>query len=233
MRVLVVEDDPDIASAVRILLVQQRYAVDIATNGDDGLDRLLGGTYALAIVDIGLPGRDGFAICSRARAEHISTPLLLLTARDAIEDRIHGLDSGADDYLTKPFAPGELVARVRALLRRGERAPIEKTIAIGSLELQCGARRASVAGVTLMLGATEFRILELLSINVGITLSRTQILEKIWDDDFQGSSNIVDVYVSQIRRKLKATKSSVTIDTIRGVGYRLAATASRAGPCSA
>ncbi len=224
MRVLLIEDDPDIAGSVRAMLAHQHFAVDIAADGESGLDRLLGGIYDLAIVDVNLPRRDGFSICRAARAEKIATPLLLLTARDSVEDRIRGLDSGADDYLTKPFAQGELAARMRALLRRAERPPTPEIFTVGSLALDPGARTALVGEQSLELGTTEFRMLELFARNRGMTLSRTQIIGKIWDYDFQGSSNIVDVYVSQLRRKLAHLRATALIETVWGVGYKLVET---------
>jgi len=227
MRILIIEDDPDIASAVATMLVRQRYAVDVADDGDAGLERLLGGSYAAAIVDVTLPKRDGFSICRAARAENVATPLLLLTARDAVEDRIRGLDAGADDYVSKPFAAAELAARLRALLRRGDRPPQPQNLAVGSLALDPVARVATIAGAPLDLGATEFRLLELFVRNRGMTLSRAQILEKVWDYDFQGSSNIVDVYVSQLRRKFGALRADASIATVWGVGYKLVETNSK------
>lgn len=221
MRVLVIEDDTDISSAISSMLARRRYAVDVATDGQAGLDRLLGGSYDVAIVDIALPGRDGFSICRAARAERVATPVLMLTARDAVEDRIRGLDAGADDYLIKPFDGEELAARVRALLRRADRPPQTPTVSVGSLSVDANARSATIAGVPLELGTTEFRLLELLARNRGMTLSRAHILEKIWDYDFQGSSNIVDVYVSQLRRKLKKHGTTASIATVWGVGYKL------------
>ncbi len=223
MRILLIEDDDDISSAVAASLARAKYAVDVERDGESGLDRLLTGTYGLAIVDIGLPSRDGLSICRAARREQIATPILMLTAQDAIEKRIAGLDSGADDYLIKPFSLGELTARVRALLRRGERPPVPRRYAVGSLEVDSGARAAAVAGTPLELSATEYRLLEFFARERGNTLSRTQILEKIWDYDFQGSSNIVDVYVAQLRRKLAALRSTATIATVWGVGYKLVA----------
>lgn len=232
MRVLVIEDDADIAEAVRVLLVRGRYAVDVAHDGDAGLELLLGGTYAAAIVDIGLPSRDGFSICRSARAEHVTTPLLVLTARDAVEDRIRGLDAGADDYLIKPFAAEELAARVRALVRRADRPPQATRIAVGSFVLDSDARHATVDGRLLDLGSTEFRLLELLARNRGITLGRELILEKIWDCDFEGPTNIVDVYVSHLRRKLRTLGADVQISTVWGVGYKLEGPASKRVPSS-
>ena len=193
---------------------------------------MLRGTYDVAIVDVMLPGRDGFSICRLARAEGVSTPILVLTARDAVEDRIRGLDAGADDYVAKPFAEAELAARVRALLRRTDR-PVQTCLSVGTLNLDPTTRTVSVAERPLELGATEFRLLELLARNRGMTLSRAQILEKIWDYDFQGSSNIVDVYVSQLRRKLKAAGTNAQIATVWGIGYKLVAETSKRAPSGA
>ncbi len=232
MRILVIEDDDDISGAVAAMLGREQYAVDVERDGERGLDVLLTGSYALAIVDVGLPSRDGFAICRAARQEAIATPLLLLTARDAVEDRIRGLDAGADDYLIKPFSLGELTARVRALLRRGERPTLPERYTIGSLELDAGARSATVAGRPLELSATQYRLLEFFARERGTTLSRSQILEKIWDFDFEGSSNIVDVYVSQLRRKLAALDSTATIATAWGVGYKLVVKTTKAARSS-
>jgi DNA-binding response OmpR family regulator len=222
MRVLVVEDDAAIADAIAKMLARQRFAVEAVGDGDEGLERLLRGAYDVAIVDVMLPGRDGFALCRAARSEGVGTPILMLTARDAVEDRIRGLDAGADDYVAKPFAEDELSARLRALLRRGER-PLHASLQAGTLRIDLGARTASVGERSLELGATEFRLLELFARNRGMALSRTQILEKLWDYDFQGSSNIVDVYVSQLRRKLKASGTNAQITTVWGIGYKLVA----------
>ena len=232
MRVLLVEDDVDIAGAIRTMLLRRRYAVEIVRDGDAGLDRLLGASFDAAIVDIGVPKRDGFSLCRAARAEAVAIPLLILTARDAVEDRIRGLDAGADDYLVKPFAEEELAARLRALLRRAER-PLRGVLeVIGSLSIDSASRTATLADASFDLGSTEFRLLELLARNRGITLSRTQILEKVWDYDFGGPSNIVDVYVSQLRRKFASVEADVSIETVWGVGYKLVATRSKRGRSS-
>lgn len=220
MRILVVEDNLPIARAVRTMLEAQKFAASIVTDGRTGLDRLLGESYDAAIVDVGLPGMDGFAVARGARAEGVSTPILMLTARDAVEDRVAGLDCGADDYLVKPFVENELIARLRALLRRGDR-PLVNALVAGKLRVDVGARSAAFDGKPLDLGATEFRLLELLARNAGIALSRTQILERVWDYEFDGSSNIVDVYVSQLRRKLRRLGGDGAIETVWGVGYRL------------
>ena len=220
MRVLVVEDNLSVALAVRTMLEGSKFAVDIANDGESGLDFLLRGTYDIAIVDVGLPKRDGFSVARAAREQRIDTPILMLTARDGVEDRVAGLESGADDYLVKPFAQVELLARVRAMLRRGAR-PISDRFACGALVVDVAARTASYGGALLELGSTEFRLLEFLARNAGIAFSRAQLLERVWDYDFDGSSNIVDVYVSQLRRKLKAAGGGDLIATVWGVGYKL------------
>ena len=220
MRILVVEDNLPIARAVRSMLEAQKFAASIVTDGRTGLDRLVGESYDAAIVDVGLPGMDGFAVARGARAEGVRTPILMLTARDAVEDRVAGLDCGADDYLVKPFVENELIARLRALLRRADR-PVVNALEVGRLRVDVGARSAFFNGKSLDLGATEFRLLEMLARNAGIALSRTQVLERVWDYDFDGSSNIVDVYVSQLRRKLKKLGGEGIIETVWGVGYRL------------
>ena len=223
MRILIVEDNVPIAHAVQSMLEARKFAVDVATDGESGLDCLLRDLYDAAIVDIVLPKRDGFEIAKLARAQHVQTPILMLTARDAIEDRVHGLDSGADDYLVKPFAEEELIARLNALIRRGAR-PITDTISVGRLHIDLGARTAAYDGAMLDLGATEFRLLEFLARNANIAFSRAQLLERVWDYDFEGSSNIVDVYISQLRRKLKDAGGATVIATVWGVGYKLVQT---------
>jgi DNA-binding response OmpR family regulator len=220
MRVLVIEDNLPVAKAIRTMLEARKFAANIVTDGATGLDHLLRDSYDAAIVDIGLPGIDGLRVARSAREHGVKTPILMLTARDAVEDRVAGLDCGADDYLVKPFAEEELFARIRAILRRGER-PVVDTIVAGKLHVDVGARAATFNGQPMELGGTEFRLLELLARNAGIALSRTQIVERVWDYDFDGSSNIVDVYVSQLRRKLKRLGGANVIETVWGTGYRL------------
>lgn len=222
MRILVIEDNASVASAVRTMLERRNYAVDLAADGESGLEHLLRQTYDAAIIDVMLPLRDGFEIASSARAQGIQTPLLMLTARDAVEDRVRGLDSGADDYLIKPFMEEELVARVRAITRRSDH-PVHDTLTAGPLQIDGTARQATCGGKPLKLGATEFRMLEFFMRNTGIALSRDLLLERLWDYDFDGSSNIVDVYVSQLRRKLKRAGAGDMIQTVWGVGYKFTA----------
>jgi DNA-binding response OmpR family regulator len=226
MRVLIVEDNAAMAQAVRAMLELRRIAVDVACDGNSGLDHILRGTYDVAVVDVMMPGRDGFSIASETRRLGIHTPILMLTARDAVEDRVSGLESGADDYLVKPFAENELIARVQALARRGDR-PVTSSVCSGLLEIDLQARIARYRGIALELGSTEFRLLEFLARNAGAAFSRAQLLERVWDYDFEGSSNIVDVYVSQIRKKLRrAGAKSEVIETVWGVGYKLTQTGS-------
>jgi DNA-binding response OmpR family regulator len=220
MRVLVVEDNAPVAESIRMMLEARKYAANVVADGAAGLDHLLRRCYDAAVIDVGLPGLDGFSLARSARAEGVQTPILMLTARDAVEDRVAGLECGADDYLVKPFVEDELVARIGAILRRGDR-PMLGVVEAGALRIDLAARNVLYDGRPVVLGATEFRLLEFLARNAGIALSRTQIVERIWDYDFEGSSNIVDVYVSQLRRKLKVLGASGVIETVWGIGYRL------------
>jgi DNA-binding response OmpR family regulator len=220
MRVLVVEDNVPVAESIRTMLELRQFAANVVTDGEAGLDHLLRRCYDAAVVDVGLPGIDGFTLARNARAEGVQTPILMLTARDAVEDRVAGLDCGADDYLVKPFVEEELIARITAILRRADR-PMVGVVQVGALRIDLGGRNVTYDGEPVALGATEFRLLEFLARNAGIALSRTQIVERIWDYDFEGSSNIVDVYVSQLRRKLKRLGANGVIETVWGIGYRL------------
>lgn len=220
MRVLVVEDHVEIARGIATMLTRRNYAVTLAHEGPRGLDLLREEAFDLAVVDIVLPGLDGFSVCREARRAGVETPVLMLTAREEVEDRVRGLDAGADDYLVKPFAEEELAARLRSLARRG-RLPLRETIKIGELTLDVGARSVSYRGSPVPLAATEFRLFELLARNRGLVLSRDRILDKVWGNGFDGESNIVDVYVSAIRRKLRAAGAKECIRTSRGLGYTL------------
>ncbi len=222
MRVLVVEDHAPVAESIRAMLESRKFATNVVGDGRAGLDHLLRRCYDVAVVDVGLPGMDGFAMARAARAEGVQTPILMLTARDAVEDRVAGLNCGADDYLVKPFVEEELIARISAILRRAER-PLVGMLEAGGLRVDLTAREASFQGKPLALGATEFRLLEFFARNANMALSRSQIVERIWDYDFDGSSNIVDVYVSQLRRKLKGIGATNVIETVWGIGYRLRA----------
>ena len=219
MRILLVEDNLEIASAVATMLERDRYAVTTVHDGDAGFEHLCAAGYDAAILDVVLPKRDGFEICRAARACGLQTPVIMLTARDAVEDRVRGLDCGADDYLVKPFMYEELSARLRALVRRAEK-PLVETLAAGGVNIDSRARSASIAGKALDLGTTQFRLLEFFIRNAGITFTRAQLLEHIWDYDFDGSSNIVDVYVSQLRRKLRSAGLPNAVTTVWGVGYK-------------
>ncbi|HET9394272.1 MAG TPA: response regulator transcription factor [Candidatus Rubrimentiphilum sp.] len=222
MRILVIEDNASVAAAVRTMLERRKYAVDVAADGEAGLEHLLRQVYDAAIVDVVLPKRDGFALAKAARDAGVQTPILMLTALDAVENRVRGLDCGADDYLVKPFVEEELFARLRAVTRRADR-PVREKLRAGALEIDAAGREATVAGKPLQLGATEFRMLEFLTRNAGIAFSRERLLEHLWEYDFEGTSNIVDVYVSQLRRKLKRAGAGEVIHTVWGVGYKLEA----------
>jgi two-component system OmpR family response regulator len=224
MRLLVVEDEPRMAALLRRGLVEDGYAVDLAASGPDGLWMGRENPYDAIVLDAMLPGMDGFSVCTQLRANGVWAPVLMLTARSAVADRIRGLDAGADDYLVKPFAFGELTARLRALVRRG---PQERpaVLTVGPLRLDPATRLVDNAGAPVDLTGTEFALLELLMRHPGQVLGRTRILEHVWDVAFDPSSNVVDQYVAYLRRKIGRDR----IETVRGVGYRLVADG---GPCA-
>ena len=222
MRILVVEDERKLADVIRRGLQEHGYAVDVAYDGEDGLQLAQVEPYDLIVLDVMLPKLDGFAVCTRLRAEGRNTPVLMLTARDAVDDRVTGLDSGADDYLVKPFAFRELVARVRALLRRGG-APKDPTIRIADLEVDTVSHDVRRAGRSVELTSKEYAVLEYFARNPNRVLTRTQIAEHVWDYDFVAMSNVVDVYVGYLRRKLGDDREPRLLRTIRGAGYQLRA----------
>jgi two-component system, OmpR family, response regulator len=225
MRVLVVEDETRMAALLKRGLEEESYAVDVASNGTDGLWLGMENSYDAIVLDVMLPGLNGFDVCRQLREKDRWAPILLLTARDAVEDRIRGLDAGADDYLAKPFAFGELLARLRALLRRGahERPAV---LTVGDLKLDPATRVVSRADEPVELTSKEYALLELLMRHPGEVLSRTRILEHVWDFAYDPASNVVDQYVAYLRRKLDKPYGKDDIETVRGAGYRLRASGS-------
>jgi len=220
MRLLVVEDEGKTAGYLQKGLTESGFVVDVATTGDDGLHLARTIPYDLVILDVMLPGLDGWAIVAALREDGKQIPILFLTARDAVEDRVKGLELGADDYLVKPFAFSELVARIRSLLRRSSVRPSE-TIRIGDLELDTVRHRVVRAGQRLELTPKEFALLSLLVRRAGDVLSRTLIAEQVWDVNFDSNTNVVDVHVRRLRAKADDPFGTRLIHTVRGVGYVL------------
>ena len=220
MRILVVEDEAKTAAYLRKGLAESGFVVEVADRGEAGLQMALRGSYDLIILDVGLPERDGWSILEELRREGTQTPVLFLTARDQVRDRVRGLELGADDYLVKPFAVSELLARVRSVLRRGPRRQPE-TLRIADLEIDLMRQRASRAGKVLHLTPKEFALLALLARRAGEVLSRTIITEQVWDMNFDSDTNVVDVAVRRIRSKIDDPYPRRLIRTIRGVGYVL------------
>ncbi len=220
MRLLVVEDEAKTAAYLRKGLAESGYVVDVADRGEAGLQMALRGEYDLIILDVGLPERDGWSILEDLRKSGRQTPVLFLTARDQVRDRVRGLELGADDYLVKPFAVSELLARVRSVLRRGPRRQPE-TLRIADLEIDLVRQTASRAGQRLHLTPKEFALLALLARRAGEVLTRTIITEQVWDMNFDSDTNVVDVAVRRIRSKVDDPYPRKLIRTIRGVGYVL------------
>jgi two-component system OmpR family response regulator len=220
MRVLVVDDEPRMARLIKRALEEEGHAVDIAANGADGLWLATENAYGAVVLDVMLPDFDGFELCRRLRQKEVWAPVIMLTARDSIDDRVRGLDAGADDYLVKPFSLAELAARLRALARRDDRSrPV--LLAEGDLRLDPAARLAWRAGTELRLSPKEFSLLELFLRHPGDVLTRSRILEAVWDFAYDGASNVVDQYVNYLRRKVDAPFGRHDIETVRGAGYRL------------
>jgi len=218
MRILVVEDERKVASFIRQGLGEEGYAVDVASNGEEGLAMARDGVHDLIILDIGLPKMNGLQVLQELRRRKVTTPVLLLTVRATIEDKVLGLDAGADDYLTKPFAFQELVARVRALLRRrAEGGPA--VLQFADLTLDPARHTAFRGGQKIDLTAKEFALLDYFMRNPGRVLTRTMIIEHVWDYDFDTGTNVVDVYVNYLRKKIDSDREPKLILTIRGVGY--------------
>jgi two-component system OmpR family response regulator len=222
MRLLVVEDDPSMVDLLRRALEREAYAVDVVGTGDEALWAVGEHPYDAVVLDVMIPAPDGFAVVRRLRADGQQVPVLMLTARDAVGDRVTGLDAGADDYLTKPFAISELFARVRALVRRGPAARPPHLVA-GVLVLDPSTHRATRSGRELDLTPKAFALLEYLMHRPGQVVSRAELLEHVWDFAFDGSSNVVDAYVSRVRDAVDKPFDEPLIETVRGVGYRLRA----------
>jgi len=222
MRVLLVEDEPNAARMVAKGLREQAYAVDIAADGDTAIFQVGTTDYDAVILDVMLPLKDGFTVCRTIRESGSVVPILMVTARDAVEARIEGLDCGADDYLVKPFDFGELLARLRALVRRGRQPLLPESLTAGPLTVDTRSRRVRVRNRDVLLTAKEYALLEYLVRRAGDVVSRGDIAEHVWDEHYDPLSNVVDVYVQRLRRKLDRVGSESLIRTRRGEGYQLA-----------
>ena len=222
MRALIVEDEPKLAALIQRGLVEEGYAADVAGTGEDALWMARASPYDAIVLDVMLPAADGFTVCRELRAAGVWAPVLMLTARDAVEDRVQGLDTGADDYLTKPFSFAELLARLRALVRRG---PVERptVLDVGSLRLDPAARRVWRNGTEIDLSTKELALLETFMRRPGVVLSRLDLLEHAWDFAYESRSNVIDVYVRYLREKVDRPFGLSSIETVRGAGYRLRA----------
>ncbi|MFQ3237139.1 MAG: two-component system response regulator PhoP [Paraglaciecola sp.] len=220
MRVLIVEDDSRLLTQLDSLLQQNGYSVDLADDGAKALFLLNEHPYDLAIIDIGLPIIDGFAVIQKARKNHVTCPILILTARDRWQEKVEGLDAGADDYLTKPFQNEELLARVKALIRRaaGQASP---TIQSGPISLNTLSEQVSIDGLDVELTAYEYKVLEYLLLNPKKIISKTELTEHIYDQDFDLDSNVIEVFVGRLRKKLDPQGTINPIETLRGRGYRI------------
>ncbi|GAA1000808.1 response regulator transcription factor [Subtercola frigoramans] len=220
MRLLVVEDEEEMGRLIARGLEAEGYAVDVTDNGVDALIKAGSVSYVAALVDVMLPGMSGFEFCRHLRSQASTLPILLLTARDAVDDRVRGLDAGADDYLTKPFAFAELTARIRALVRR-ETATPKLSVRVGQLVIDNQTRRAVIAGTSLALSPKEFELLRVLAQRQGEVLTRSEILTEVWGKSENIDANVVDQYVSYLRRKIDPLGSGISIITRRGIGYGL------------
>ncbi len=220
MRILVVEDDRKVARFLQKGLREERYAVDVAADGETGAHWAQVNEYDAIVLDIMLPVKDGITVCREIRQNGILTPIIMLTAKDTLDDRVHGLDAGADDYLTKPFAFEELLARIRALLRRNQKYKTP-TLKIADLEVDPATRKVTRGGHAIVLTGKEYALLEYLMRNAGRELSETMITEHVWDMNFDPRTNVVDVYIHHLRQKIDRDFEGKLIHTVRGVGYVL------------
>jgi DNA-binding response OmpR family regulator len=223
MRLLVVEDEQRLAELIARRFRSEHYDVDLAFDGDDGLTRALSGGYDAIVLDRMLPGIDGVELCRRLRRMKVETPILMLTARRELEERVEGLNAGADDYLGKPFAFSELLARVRALTRRAERPLLPNVLQVDDLRLDMQRHRVEMAGTEVELSPREFALLEYLMRNAGQVVTREQILDRVWGYDAEPEGNVIDLYVHYLRRKLDVARPEPLIRTVRGVGYTIRA----------
>ena len=222
MNVLIVEDDESVARFLDQAVTEAGYAAQGVADGLSALETAIAQEFDLILLDVMLPRMDGFEVCRRLRAASVATPILLITARDAVDDKIKGLDSGADDYLVKPFQIGELLARMRALQRRAVPPPASAVLRVGDLTLDPITRKAARSGKTILLSSTEYALLEYLMRNAGKVMPRYQILEHVWQYDFAGNDNVLDVYISYLRGKIDKGRSPL-IHTARGIGFRVEA----------
>jgi DNA-binding response OmpR family regulator len=221
MRVLVVEDEKRLAEGLKRGLEAEGFAVDVASTGTDGLWMATENEYSVILLDIMLPGMSGYRVCERLRADANWTPVLMLTAKDGEWDQVEALDTGADDYLTKPFSFAILLARIRALIRRGS-AERPAVLEAGDIQVDPSTRQVTRGGETIDVTAREFAVLEYLMRRKGDVVSKRDIIDNVWDDDFDGEQNIVEVYVGHLRNKLDRPFGRNAIETLRGAGYRLA-----------
>jgi len=222
MRILLVEDEPPAAQVLAKGLREQSYAVDVATDGDTALYQFSTADYDAIILDVMLPVKSGLAVCRAVRASGSAVPILMVTARDAVDARVAGLDSGADDYLVKPYDFSELLARLRALIRRGALPLVSERLTVGPLTLDTRSRSAQMRGRDVPLTAKEYALLEFLVHHAGAVVGRAEIAEHVWDDAYDPLSNIVDVYIQRLRRKIDQPGAPSMIRTRRGEGYQLA-----------
>ncbi|MEO1057391.1 MAG: response regulator transcription factor [Actinomycetota bacterium] len=223
MRVLVVEDNASLADAVQRGLTAEGFVVDVSADGIDGLWRAREFDYDAIILDIMLPGLNGYEVCRSLRSEGVDTPILMLTAKDGDFDQVEGLELGADDYLTKPFSFPVLVARLRAQVRRGSAPRQPDVLEVGDLRLDTARHRCTRAGTSIDLTPRERALLTTLMREPGQPFSRSELLDRVWGTDFDGDSNVVDVYVGYLRRKIDGGRDMKLIETVRGVGYQVAA----------
>ena len=218
MQVLIVEDEVRLAAALKEILEKEKYMVDVVHDGDSALDYITSGIYDVIVLDVMLPGQDGFTIAKKARAAKIETPIIMLTARNEIQNRVKGLDAGADDYMTKPFAPSELLARIRAVTRRQGEVITDK-LTFGDLELDLSTCQLSKGAKSVHLNFKEFELLKLLIANQGSPMTKDTLITKIWGYDSDASDNNVEAYISFLRKKIAFLGSSVKISALRKVGY--------------